>query len=41
MTAWRRLGSAMATRNDINLLRSELKLWTGGLAVAVIAGLGR
>ena len=33
-------GETVATKEDVNLLRVELKLWTGGLAVAVIAALG-
>ena len=34
------VGETVATKDDVNLLRVELKLWTSGLAVAVIAALG-
>lgn len=30
----------LATKEDMNVLRLELKLWTGGLAVAIVAVLG-
>jgi hypothetical protein len=30
----------LASKEDMNVLRLELKLWTGGLAVAIVAVLG-